>query len=913
MATSIADVRRVYPQPPLLHIREGSIIETPRTSWTDPFFTVDQDLFVIKQYCFIPKAFATDVEFQRAFCMKFAIERSLAQLEKRFTQLTTLQSNNGILRVYLKSLLHDLEPNAQVELDPTYERCINLSERLEEILHTRNPKNDDNDVIANMDTITVEVSGKDITTYTREVPKHLLRECSQVIDRFLQQSYANGAHFVKSQALTFIPTTTSGREKLILTDDVVAYDNVNTYNHFDSPVFDRMILFAKNQDVVEQRMTLVNEYDTFQKSNKLSSDEINYIFDIEMKRYGDVLENAKNKEIGHVTTFLEQALKHDLQALQAMHTSTLQSEHARINGKYAAQRESLFARIEAERLKALAMHRDTTSTTLIQLEHAMAVNLQQVDAIFGASSYLIQLLILAQDLECPKLLQGCIKYLTQPRRFIQFCMRREMTSALLAETTILSLLQGLCDADAAEIKQTLGTRFVYYDMLTREIHTRLITLTKELESLPNEMLRQVMQYAFEKFVGETSDNPSVDVARLGEMCKGYPSVLTKELQRRREFSHVKINPALLSDHLSLTEDDLLVELESSNRYCSAIGTKQRCAGEFGRWMFEVCVEAMDPTGASIAIGWEVPRTVLQWRPSEDIWRETHEAPESPRGEMTRFGEMKGYGVVFPGLTPADDNSSFGILWQSHAGLSGDGMGVLYYDGKQYSGVPTFQSGDVIACTIDQDAVEPFVEFYLNGQLVIPVHEVKKTSNKTAVDTEWSVSRKLLLQSTHYALFPAVTLFSSKNPIARVRFNFRGGFQYPIPGYEPYGAELLDLLEIAGQGIENSDGPTFSPRSSINSSETWGTMTSRRWSNDCRSEHRSRTYSMVDEATKRRRFEMENEQEISAFPMVDVLNFQAHMQYRRQRCRDQWYNFLANQKYYANSETPMEVPSPYYKV
>ncbi|OQR86125.1 hypothetical protein ACHHYP_10920 [Achlya hypogyna] len=830
---AIAGIRRMYPDGPQLHIREGSIIETPRTSWTDPFFTVDQDLFVLRQTCFQPNAFPTDIEYQRGFAAKFGVERSLAQLEKRFKQLTTVATNRGILRVYLKSLLASEASIAHIlTLDPAYAHCIDLSDRLEEVLHPRNLVDDD-DVIANMDTIRIEISGKSIEPYSREVPKHLIRAVSHVVDCFLSQARTASA---VNQALTWVPASAAGREKLVLTDDVPAYDGVQSYKHFDAPVFDRMMLFAKDQDVVEHRLTLVDEYDKFQKTNKLSSDEINQIFEIEMKRYGDVLEGAKNKEVQHTTSFLELALQNDLQALHAMHTATLQAETARISAKYSAQRESLFMRIEAERLKALAMHRDSTQSTLLHLEHAMAVNLQQVDAIFGTSEFLLQLLILAQDLACKKLLNACVRYLTEGQRFQQFCMRRELTSPLLAETTILLLLQHLPDADAAEINQVYGSHFAFHEMLTRELHTRLISLTKSLESLPNEALRDVMQYAFEKFVGEASANPSKEVSALGELCKGYPHILTKELLRRREFSHVKINPALLSDHLSLTEDDLLVELESSNRYCSAIGTKQRCAGEFGRWMFEVCVEAMDPVGGSIAIGWEVPRTVLQWAPSEDVWKLTHEAPESPRGEMKCFGQVKGYGVIFPGLTPGDDGSSFGILWQSHAGLSGDGMGMLYCNGKQYSGVPTFREGDVIACTIDQDAVEPFVEFYLNGQLVVPVQETKRSGGRES-DLP-VIARKLRLQNANYALFPAATLFSSKDPIARVRFNFRGGFQYPIPGYEPYGAELLDLLEIAGQTASEADVSNFSPRSSMASSEAFGSVASRRHSAAARSEARS---------------------------------------------------------------------------
>ncbi|KAF0774341.1 hypothetical protein AaE_001959 [Aphanomyces astaci] len=846
---------------PVLSIRQGSMldIETPRANWTDPFFTVEEDLCIVRQKCFAPPRWSTDAEFLHAFCSTFGVERSTAQINKRLSNLQLSNPDHGILRMYISTLLqtpvaskHDIV--TKETLRPEFAAFVDISSNLQSILQ---PHLDDTDSGGSLvdDWLHVQVHSKHFPSYDMDVSKLQLRKCSAVIDRFLARAaisdVTSGPRQYTNGTMTYYPAVGTASERLVITDDVAAYDGIACYQHLSEPVLARLVLFAKDQHTVERRLTIADEYEAVQRTNRLCSDEINGLYASEATRYVSVLDNARQREVAKTTSFLDQALQNDLAALHAMHAATLKSEIEKIHAKYADRRDSLVVRIENERLRALELYRNSMDLTILQLEHAMAVNTQQVEAVFGSSECLLQLLILAEDLDCKRLRKACIDYLTEPKRFLQFALRRELTCPLLAEHTILALFQRLSNQDVKDLKDECRKGFAFSDLLMREIHTRLIALTKELEALPNETLRDVMRVAFtasttsedKEATTATTTTTSAAVVKLGLATRAYPQVLTKEVDRRREFSRVKLDASLLTNHLSLTGDDLVVELESARRYCAAMATKPRRAGEFGRWMFEVTLERMDTAG-SVAIGWDVPRhSALQWgpldNPTNDSTRtsETMALPPSPRGRMTRFGTKNGYGMIIPGLSPGEDGNDFGIMWVSDSSVStgissvapvdpsigtapnggSGGMGILYINGKQHSGMPCFRQGDVIGCAIDQDATEPFVAFYLNGALVsVPSHPHSSSNacSNASVNSAGSHHhtkptsglKKLLLHSANYALYPTVTLFSSHDPTARGRFNFRGNFDFAIPGYDPYGAELLDLIEMAREGASSASPP-----------------------------------------------------------------------------------------------------------
>ncbi|RHY29929.1 hypothetical protein DYB32_005995 [Aphanomyces invadans] len=784
---------------PVLTIRTGSPLdaETPRANWTDPFFTVEEDLCIVRQKCFAPPRWATDAEFLRAFCSTFGVERSIAQVNKRMANLQTSSPDHGILRMYISTLLqtpveskHDVV--TKETLRPEYAAFVEVSTGLESILQPRHDPYDMGRLLVD-DWLRLEVHSKRFPEYDMDVPKMQLRKCSAVIDRFLTDAAATpltpdpvtGMRQFTNGTMTYYPAVGTTSERLVLTDDVAAYDAIPCYNHLSQPVMARLVLFANDQQAVERRLTILDEYDTIQKINRLSNDEINGLYASEAKRYVSVLDNARQREITRTTAFLDQALQNDLAAVHAMHAATLRAEVEKIHAKYADRRDSLVARIEHERLRALELHRDSMDLTMLQLEHAMAVNTQQVESVFGSSDKLLQLLLLAEDLDCKRLRTACIHYLTEPKRFLQFALRRELTSPLLAEHTILALLQHLSDQDIKDLKEESRTGFAFTDLLMREIHTRLIALTKELEVGTAFPCMQIVDFA-ERITraGSNSCWPRrpfqtrryVTVIKLGLATRAYPQVLSKEVDRRREFSRVKLDASLMTNHVTLTGDDLVVELESANRYCTALATKSRRAGEFGRWMFEVSIKFI--LMASI--------------------------------EMTDC-----------------DGKDFGIMWVSDSNVSGPpvaaasdaaptsgGIGMLYINGKQHSGMPCCRQGDVIGCAIDQDATEPFVTFYLNGTLVSVPGPPSSNLNASGHNNKEGAThglKKLLLHSANYALYPAVTLFASHDPTARVRFNFRGHFDFPIPGYDPYGAELLDLIEIAKEGAAAVGGAGSSHR------------------------------------------------------------------------------------------------------
>ncbi|KAG9407940.1 hypothetical protein AC1031_021176 [Aphanomyces cochlioides] len=782
---------------PVLVLRESCV---PKTLPVDSFFTVDEDLCLVRQKCFVPPEFPSDAAFRLAFCTAFHNERTIEQLNQRFEQLAATNPEHGILHMYLNTLVRMRDANDHAiltwkMLKQEFIAFAAMPEHLRVLLASSTlHQQDDNDEI-----LLVQVVSKKFPSYDLNVSKTQFRKSSHVIDRFLDHAansyYTNGT-------LTFQPAGAGhSSEVLIITDDVEAYDAVKCYDHLSQPVVERLVRFAKDPDAVDRRMRLSDAYSKIDKATNLCSDEINDLYTSELKRSVQLLDQDKQFELAQVTTVLEQALTNDLAALHAMHAAALQTERAKIHCKYSGQRDVLVERIEMERQKALELYRDSTDVTLLELEHAMAVNNQQVEAVFGSSDCLLPLLILADDFECTKLRKSCIHYLTEPGRFAQFALRRELTCPLLAPSTILGLLQHLSDQDAQDLKGS--PTFPFADLLVREVHTRLIALTKQLEALSHDALRQIMRFASS---GNNSDSGlPLDKIKLGEAARAYPFILTKELERRRQFSSVKLNASLVSCHMNLTDDELAAELVATNRYCTALGTKARRAGEFGKWMFEARIEELDAGGGSIAIGWEVPRKALQWNPSDRPGSDGR--PASPRGLMPRFGEMNGYGVVLPGMTASEDGSSFGIMWQTEASLHGDGMGILYINGKQHSGVPCFCRGDVVGCTINQDANEPHVEFYLNGQLAIPVQHPSDTKNKHYDDHDRTmpVHSKLSIRHANYALFPAVTLFSSNDPNARVRFNFRGHFEFPIPGFDPYGAELLDLIDLASSPHKSPPG------------------------------------------------------------------------------------------------------------
>lgn len=103
------------------------------------------------------------------------------------------------------------------------------------------------------------------------------------------------------------------------------------------------------------------------------------------------------------------------------------------------------------------------------------------------------------------------------------------------------------------------------------------------------------------------------------------------------------------------------------------------------------------------------------------------------------------------------------------------------------GIPAFEAGDVIGCTIDQD-MGGRVAFYLNGKQVIPLEDIATVNPPRG---HVSQHRGLDIQDPNYEWIPVACFYAAqKGSCLSVRFNFKGNFSYPIPDFGPYGGEVI---------------------------------------------------------------------------------------------------------------------------
>lgn len=238
-----------------------------------------------------------------------------------------------------------------------------------------------------------------------------------------------------------------------------------------------------------------------------------------------------------------------------------------------------------------------------------------------------------------------------------------------------------------------------------------------------------------------------------------------------------MNSAGMERDVSFSEDDCLLQLETAHRYCSVLATKERRHGESGKWMFEVTIDTFGSDGESLFIGWEVPRHAAA---TSTAVRST--SPVARTSSTSNISNQSPQ--LVPGLSPSSDGASYGVTWQSDSGLD---MGLLHANGVSSTVSPCFRAGDVVACTINQNDIVPFVRFYCNGELVLP----QSTPNgMVSSSSTTSSGGGISVRNPAYCLFPVVAMFSSHaKPRVRVKFNFRGDFRFPLPEFEPYGGDI----------------------------------------------------------------------------------------------------------------------------
>lgn len=130
-------------------------------------------------------------------------------------------------------------------------------------------------------------------------------------------------------------------------------------------------------------------------------------------------------------------------------------------------------------------------------------------------------------------------------------------------------------------------------------------------------------------------------------------------------------------------------------------------------------------------------------------------------------------------------------------------GALHVAGRTFTAPSSFAVGDVIGVCLDQDYVVPRIVFYRNGRRVRLGNECEKYLRDLARANAWKERRKHIdvgaklssddvpIVNRDYVLVPAVCLYSANRMPDReskpcVRANFKGPFQFPQSGYEPYG-------------------------------------------------------------------------------------------------------------------------------
>ncbi|KAG1709470.1 hypothetical protein DVH05_020125 [Phytophthora capsici] len=761
---------------------------------TEDFVTVAEDLLLVKLRCFHPKLDVTGLS--AAFQREFSVVRDSQELENRLQKLQAPEFR-ALLVLYLKAVSIAQEsqyttntgsgilPEYQPLLESTRTSC---ETRLFQMMYDLDKSQQE----AASEMLLVELSGRNFPKYTRSVSKAELRRCCKGIDDLFRRQ-VEGETTASQQAFTLYAARTAN-EKLLITDAAPRYESCAVFNHFEQPIFDRLVLFSKDPDLVERLRLQKQQQAEAGRIKQQFGHQLRSIFEKLQQKQAQRLEQMQAQEFEMIKTQLEKNLEADLQHIRQMHAALLNHERAKINAKYEEQRTVLNEKVKSMQRDALALQKKCDSSGWHGLERMIMTTSLQVERIFGTSEYLLRLLILAEDMNADPLRRALVRYISEEDRLLQFILRRELTSKMIAETTVLAILKESTTKDLREVA-SYGASFIHQDLVTRELHTRQVEFGRFLAGLTNDQLRAARRYTVAKkntvqasYLPDnqtdlvTGEDVALDAQfdRFASALEAFPDILSREFTRRREFSCVKMDSTDIEQFVSFAAEDCVLQLEASHRYCTVHATKERRQGESGKWMFEVTVDIFGGDGESLLIGWEVPRTT-----SAAVIHDT----ASSSNKATVPVESS---YVVPGISPSDDGRSFGVTWQADGGLD---MGMLHANGVSKSGVPSFRTGDVIGCTIDQDVAVPQLRFYLNGDLTLPL---RRTANNPigigATDTSESLEALtnvgIAVTNPAYRLVPVVSMYSSsKKPQMRVTFNFRGDFKFPITGFDPFGAPL----------------------------------------------------------------------------------------------------------------------------
>ena len=602
-----------------------------------------------------------------------------------------------------------------------------------------------------------------------------MQSVSSVFNTVIVNAECNDVKNERSTSIAYTPPVGIKSAKMILSDTVSSYEDIETFNHISEPVLHRMIAFAKDPSMMDRMLSMETQYKELQTHFSSRSIKINdFIQENEIAKH-QTIDAHYDQEIQKMTTGLNARLEMEIQAIQNMYTRTMEQEKQKLQATFNRQKKQVHLFFQKQHTGLMEMHErsDTSSALLSTLKDGVQEAKAAVEEVFGVSEYLLPLLLLSEDYEMESLRDATARYLSQSETFTQFMFRRELDSSLILDTTVIAILQHLPDKDLNEVT-SFGKDFKSHLLATNEMDSRALILWNALKTVSNTDFRRAIH-------GTANADSIHPIEVLGNQLFYFPQVRSREAERRREFSRVLLDATFLPKQLSLSEDRLAIQVEAPYQYLTARATRARSAGEFGKWLFEITIDAFELNGSSIIIGFDVHR-----KNGENT---TESLAPSVVPPMDACG---GYGVIIPGITPDEDRANYGITWQSDAHKEGY-MGIVHANGRSEPVKSTFQAGDVIGVTLDQDSSIPTVRFYLNGKQAVP--PLCSSSLQTLPHTS-SISEAPLgiaIASSSYSYSPTACLYvASAGSTGRVRFNFRGNFDYPIPHYEPFGADLSDI-------------------------------------------------------------------------------------------------------------------------
>lgn len=744
--------------------------------------TVAEDLLLVKHRCFHPELPMPDIAAK--INKECDLDKDAQDLELRF-QVFQTPPYRALFVLYIRAISMNVDARysgGAYAILPAYHALLQSTRttcetRLFQLIYDDNKFQNET-----TETIAVEISGRNFPKYSRIISKAQIARCSKVVFDLFHGGDGE-VQVSPNQAFTLHGASTPA-EKLYFTDAVPYYDFTSVHNHLEQPIFDRLMMFAKDVNVMERLVLLRRQQHESNYKKQESTHQIQTLFTLQYQQHSQNLETMKIAELEQVKEALEAQLTKDIEHIRRMHEALLNHEQAKIEAKYQQKISVLRDRSNEMKHDVLALQRACNKNSWQGLERDLMQTTLHVERIFGTSDYLLRLFILAEDLDANPLRSAITQYLSRPGMFPQFALRREITSKLIPETTVLSILKSIPTEDLREIV-AYGPKFFQHELAEREMHTRHVRLSRYLSSLTNEQLRVALRFSTDKRMMAAEHAPEDDALIHGggsefmsqeamlqlEAAVDFPEILEQEFHRRRVFTYVKMNSTGMERDVSFSEDDCLLQLETAHRYCTVLATKECRHEESGKWMFEVTIDTFGSDGESLFVGWEVPRHAAATSTVRS---------SSPTAKATSSSNASSQNVqLVPGLSPSSDGASYGVTWQSDSGLD---VGLLHANGVSSTVSPCFRAGDVIACTINQNDIVPFVRFYCNGELVLP----QSTPNATVSSAGGGIS----VRNPVYCLFPVVAMFSSHaKPRMRVKFNFRGDFRFPLLDFEPYGGDI----------------------------------------------------------------------------------------------------------------------------